>query len=122
MEWLATKKVLVVDDNDMLLVQKLTEKTWIQPQNIMTAQNGIQAVERAIKEMFDVIIMDIRMPEMDGITASKKIKSHYGENAPKIIAYTALDMKADRKLFAEIINKPMSQKGFSEKLLAVLNG
>lgn len=119
---MATKKVLVVDDNDILLAKIFTQQTGIRSQNIMTAQNGIQAVERATKEMFDVIIMDIRMPEMDGITASKKIKSHYGENAPKIIAYTALDMKADRELFAEIINKPMSQKGFSEKLLAVLNG
>jgi CheY-like chemotaxis protein len=66
--------------------------------------------------------MDIRLPGMDGITASKEINSYHGENAPKIIAYTALDMKENAELFAEIINKPMNQKGFSEKLLAVLNG
>ena len=88
----------------------------------MTAQSGIQAVEIATKEMFDVIIMDIRLPGMDGITASKEIKSYHGKYGPKIIAYTAMDMKENPDLFDGIIHKPMSQKNFSEKLLAVLNG
>jgi CheY-like chemotaxis protein len=58
-------------------------------ENIKVTENGRAAVELTKKEMFDLIVMDIRLPDMNGIDATKEIRSQYTRNTPKIIAYTA---------------------------------
>ncbi len=124
---LAAKRVLVVDDNihSCMLAQKFTEYVGIASHNITVVMNWISAVEEATKNKYDIIIMDVGMPGMDGIAASKEIKSHYSENKPKIIAYTAdllPNTQVDTEAFDEIIYKPTDKKRFSQTLFAVLNG
>lgn len=79
-------RVLVVDDSpdNRHLISRYLAKTGA---DVGTADNGIQGVRRALDEDFDIIIMDIQMPEMDGYAATEKLRSE-GYRRP-IIALTA---------------------------------
>lgn len=80
------KEVLIVEDNEVniLVLRKYLEKWKLK---ISLAQNGLLALESVQKAKFDLIFMDIHMPEMDGITATKKIRE-MNINTP-IIALSA---------------------------------
>ena len=91
-------KVLLVEDNPTN--QKITS-TILQRQGweIKCANNGKEAVEMAGKEAFDLILMDVQMPEMDGITATKIIRERekqLNKHTP-IIALTAHAFEEDRQ-------------------------
>ena len=127
MESLATKKVLVVDDNHIcgILTGKFIQLAWIDKKNIVIAKDGFEAVEKAKKELFDVIIMDIQLPGIDGIEASQMIKSYYGIHAPKIIWYTAgigFTKDTNPELFDAVVMKPVKQEELVQKLFCILKG
>ncbi|REG81912.1 response regulator [Algoriphagus antarcticus] len=109
-----SKKVLIVDNND--LNRKLFESLIGQFYSFEAVKNGVEAVQRASKEKFDLILMDIQMPEMDGITASKIIRRQAAHPCP-IIAITAYSPESTRKCFLEmgfddLITKPIRAKEF----------
>jgi two-component system, sensor histidine kinase and response regulator len=91
-------RVLVVDDNlvNQQVVRGVLKKKGIQ---VVLANNGIEAVNAisASDTIFDLILMDLEMPEMDGIEATKAIrKGNITPNIP-IIALTAQAMRGDRE-------------------------
>ncbi|MEK6481927.1 ATP-binding protein [Catalinimonas sp. 4WD22] len=104
--------ILLVDDaafNRMVLQQHLEEWWDLQADE---ASNGLEAIEKAQQKKYDLILMDIRMPEMDGLEASRRIREldeHYAK-VPIIVltADTSLTKvkEADAKLFNGIITKP----------------
>jgi CheY-like chemotaxis protein len=59
--------------------------------------NGIEAVESLRNRAYDVIFMDVQMPEMDGLEATRRIRQEWRENGPRIIAMTANAMPDDRE-------------------------
>ncbi|HNZ25910.1 MAG TPA: response regulator [Spirochaetota bacterium] len=92
-------KILLAEDNminQQFLTVLFTKKGW----NITTASSGKEALEKYQSETFDLILMDVEMSEMDGITATKKIreieKTTNNKRTP-IIALTAYAMKGDRE-------------------------
>lgn len=94
-------EVLIAEDNavNRKLLISLLNKNHIYPD---VAQNGLEAYEMSKEKNYDLIFMDVQMPVMDGITASKKIITHYKtqENIekarPTIIAVTANVLQEDR--------------------------
>jgi PAS domain S-box-containing protein len=91
-------KVLVAEDtpfNQKFILRLLDRWGW---QSVL-AGNGREALEQLEKDTFDVILMDIQMPEMDGLEATRSIREaekHSGGHIP-IIALTAHAMKGDRE-------------------------
>lgn len=87
--------ILVVEDNPVnrRLLVSLLNKNGHDPD---TAVNGVEAVEMAKEKHYDLIFMDLQMPEMDGISASKIIIEHYAEKRPKIVAVTANVLQEDQ--------------------------
>jgi CheY-like chemotaxis protein len=74
----------------------LTEKGHF----VDVARNGLEAVEKAEKKIYDVILMDIQMPEMDGIEATQRIREMEGtKRHTTIIAITAYALQGDRERF-----------------------
>lgn len=90
---LKNKKILVAEDNK---VNRMLVKKFLSSWNAQTyfAENGKEAVEKAQAESYDLILMDIQMPEMDGYEASQLLRQA-GNKVP-IIALTASTMTSDR--------------------------
>ncbi|MDX2765383.1 response regulator [Streptomyces europaeiscabiei] len=87
-----TIRVIVADDQAMVR-EAFTILLGAQPdiEVVATAENGTQAVEQAGNLTPDVIVMDIRMPNMDGIEATRRITSHLGTSA-KILILTTFNL------------------------------
>jgi len=90
-----TARVLVVDDlepNVKLLEAKLRAEYF----DVLGAYSGKEAVERALKDQPDIILLDVMMPGMDGFEACRIIKSTTETAHIPIVMVTALDQQADR--------------------------
>lgn len=82
------KIILVVDDylDTRKFMRFLIE---VHGHQVIEATNGLEAVESVRKEAPDMIFMDMSMPEMDGLTATRIIREMEGEHKIPIIAFTA---------------------------------
>jgi len=82
-------RILVAEDNpfNKMLIEKLLDKFGFT--NYLYAENGNQVLDILRTEPVDLVLMDIQMPEKDGVTTTKEIHELYGNNRPKIIALTA---------------------------------
>ncbi len=118
------KRVLLVEDNDMnrFIARRSLEFLGFE---IIEAPNGQIAIDRASKETFDLILMDIQMPVMDGITATRILRGELKLTTP-IIALTANAFKQDIDLYLktgmnEFITKPYDEQDLFLKLGQVLD-
>lgn len=112
-------KILLVEDNpiNLRLAQLILEKLGFQPDQ---ALNGFEAVEAVRSRPYDILLMDIQMPGMDGIQATKAIRREFGEQHV-IIAMTANAMEGDRERYMsegmdDYISKPFSYARLQERL------
>lgn len=111
-------RVLIVDDieNNRLLLQETLSQLNI---DHIDACDGLEAVKLSKKHHFDLVIMDIRMPKMNGYQATRVIQEN--DNPPPIIALTA-SVVADsedakhRHLFAGYLQKPLDKQIFINEL------
>ncbi|MBS1503380.1 MAG: response regulator, partial [Bacteroidetes bacterium] len=103
-------EILIAEDNP--INQKLTvhilSKMGYRPD---VACNGHDAIEMAAKKRYDMILMDVQMPEMDGLEATRFIRAHMTEQ-PVIVAMTANAMPEDREIclkagMNDYLSKPM---------------
>ena len=62
-----------------------------------TVANGIEALQSLERKHYDVVLMDVRMPEMDGLEATRLIRQHWPDKGPKVIAITAYAIDGDRE-------------------------
>ncbi|WP_172253382.1 PAS domain S-box protein [Saccharibacillus deserti] len=103
--------VLIAEDhpvNRRLLEQMLTKFGCV----CDLAVNGREAVEAALLRRYDLVFMDIQMPEMDGLAAALRIREHYGDEEPVIVAVTAFTERENRERCREagmrdFIGKPL---------------
>jgi CheY-like chemotaxis protein len=101
--------ILVAEDNviNQKVATKILNKLGYHPD---IAQDGYQALEMTEKKAYDLILMDVQMPKLDGLEATKMIRNRGGKQ-PVIIALTANAMKGDKEEFLGIgmddyISKP----------------
>lgn len=107
-------RILVAEDNPMnlLLIRKILERTGAK---VTVANNGQEAVQAVQQDLFDIVLMDIQMPEMDGIEATQYIRRHIASKRQlPILAVTANAMDGDReKYFAAgmdgYVSKPIDK-------------
>jgi CheY-like chemotaxis protein len=104
-------RILIVEDNmdSFKLVRFVLEKNGYE---ILLAMNGRDGVNAADKQLPDLIIMDLAMPEMDGWTATRLIKGNVRTSSIPLIALTAHALPGDRQRAMdagcdEYIAKPM---------------
>lgn len=118
MRAIANKNILVVEDsldNQMLIEFYLTKNKA----NVVFANNGQEGVEAALKGNFDLILMDIQMPILDGYAATEELRRH-GVAIP-IIALTGYAMKEDQdKCLRAGCNEFLAKPIHKDKLLSTL--
>jgi GAF domain-containing protein/CheY-like chemotaxis protein len=90
-------RILLAEDN--VVNQKLALRLLQQMgYRADLAGNGIEAIESIERQPYDVVLMDVQMPEMDGLEASRRITAKYAPGArPRIVAMTANAMQGDRE-------------------------
>ncbi|WDE00082.1 response regulator [Thalassomonas actiniarum] len=110
------KRILLAEDNAMnrQIIVELLSDVGI---NVILAENGLQAIELLSEHKVDAILMDIQMPVMDGIEATKQIRRQTQWQAIPIIALTASAMRGDKEKglaigMSDYLTKPV----FSDKL------
>ncbi len=115
------RKILLVEDN--VINQKVALRILSQfGYTADTALNGAEALKALEKEQYDLILMDIQMPIMDGISATRSIRDRFGPEIPYIIAVTANVTSEDRKNCYEAgMNDFVSKPIRSELLAAAIN-
>nr|WP_294944573.1 hybrid sensor histidine kinase/response regulator [uncultured Mucilaginibacter sp.] len=91
--------ILVAEDNliNQKMILRVLEKLGFQP---ALATNGAEAIAMLDKQFYDVILMDVQMPDMDGLDATRYIRQHHAKQ-PVIIAMTANAMLEDREICME---------------------
>lgn len=109
-------KILVVEDNEMnmQLVEYLLEEGGFQ---ILKATSGEDALQIANSDIPDLILMDIHLPGMDGLTVVREMKNTEKTRRIPILALTAHAMRGDKDRFLEAgcdgyISKPIDVKTF----------
>ncbi|TAE70265.1 MAG: response regulator [Bacteroidetes bacterium] len=113
--------ILVVDDNSVnrKVVSEILKKYKC---NILEANSGKEAIEKVQKNDFDLILMDIQMPDLDGVQTTYQIRNLLLKKIPPIIALTAYSMKEDRQKFLnqgfdDYLSKPIHAKKLVEKVI-----
>jgi PAS domain S-box-containing protein len=115
-------QILLAEDN--LINQKLAERVLeIFGYTIDIAENGKQAIEMMLEKQYDLILMDVMMPDVDGLEATRKIREIIPESMqPVIIAVTANALKGDRELcldagMNDYISKPINTQELRDLLV-----
>lgn len=111
-------RVLIVDDaaDNRTIVSIYLDKMGL---DYEVAENGMQGVDKALKEKFDVILMDIQMPELDGFEAVQLLRDR--NYSGPIIALTAHAMKGDKEKclmrgFNDYLSKPLSKDSLRQTI------
>ncbi len=112
--------ILVAEDNDS---NYFLVETMLSNHNLARARNGIEAVKLAQSKIYNVILMDIRMPEMDGLEATRNIRKF--DTKTPIVALTANSFDSDREAALEAgctayLAKPVRQKDLTALLTKLI--
>lgn len=114
-------RVLVVDDDP--LVRKAMARTF-KRHHVTTAENGRAATEEIERNKPDIIISDLKMPEMDGIELANKIQERWPELASRIVfvSGTASEIERARQIAPQqpLLTKPVSNKALEQRIAEVL--
>lgn len=119
------RDILVVDDNAInrqLAVYLLKKGGY----NVFEADSGKQAFEFLTNHSPDVILLDIQLPEIDGIEVLRRIRENVVTREMKVIALTAYTMRGDKERFEAAgfdgyLPKPIEPKTFANQILEIYN-
>ncbi len=122
----AQLRILLVEDNP---VNQMLTMSMLQKLGAMAdlARDGEEAVEKVRAGGYDLVLMDLQMPRMDGLSATRAIRGMTGIRQPRIVALTANAMESDRQACVDagmddFLSKPFQAAELQDKLDAVAAG
>ncbi len=117
--FLPGKRILLVEDNEM---NRLVVKMILKPYNVQVTEvvNGKQAVSTLLQESFDLVLMDVQMPVMDGLEATRLIRRDISSTLP-IIALTASAIRTEKEAcygagMNDFLAKPFDERDLLNQL------
>lgn len=118
------KRILLAEDHPVT-ARVMSEELNLLGYEVNVAKNGIEAVEMAMTELPDLIIMDIRMPDLDGLQAAAQIRRNPKTNGIPILAATAKAMTGDQESClangcTDYIAKPFTHKELETAIRRIL--
>jgi two-component system, OmpR family, alkaline phosphatase synthesis response regulator PhoP len=123
---MATKRILIIDDEETIqtVVQfgiKITAG-W----DVLTASSGLKGIETAQAEQPDMILLDVMMPDMDGIATFKALQAHAETQQIPVIFLTAKAQTAEKRQFNDlgvsgVITKPFNSLDLPEQIAKILH-
>jgi PAS domain S-box-containing protein len=119
-ELISTISIAIAEDNPLnqLLLKSIFNKTQI---NYAIVGNGQELIDLILKERFDIVLLDVQMPIMDGIETIKAIRNNYKSDIP-VIALTANASKEDERNYLDLgMNGVLSKPFIQDELFALIN-
>jgi two-component system cell cycle response regulator DivK len=118
-------KILLVEDNEMnrdMLSRRLTKRGF----TVTIAVDGQEGIARALADSYDLILMDLSLPEIDGCAATRRLRAEPQTSRTPIIALTAHAMAGDRERALEAgcddyDTKPVELERLLGKMQTLLN-
>ncbi|HTQ78543.1 MAG TPA: response regulator, partial [Thermoanaerobaculia bacterium] len=125
---LAGAKILVADDNEVnVMVLSAFLRKW--GVEVDVAANGRQAVDRTAERAYDLVLMDLRMPEMDGYAATRTIRARADARLPALpILAISTAVRSDQKRdldavgFTDFLSKPVDPDALFAMLVRYIRG
>jgi CheY-like chemotaxis protein len=123
---MTSKRILIIDDEETIqtVVQFGIKMTagW----EVLTAGSGSLGIQTAQTEKPDAILLDVMMPEMDGIATFKALQSHADTEHIPVILLTAKAQTAEKRQFSElgvsgVITKPFNSLDLPEQISKILH-
>ncbi|MDD1750347.1 MAG: PAS domain S-box protein [Methanothrix sp.] len=118
----APLRILLAEDNEVnqLVMLKMLKRLGYRAD---IAANGIEAIQAMERQPYDIVLMDVKMPEMDGLQAARIIRKLWPQG-PKIVAITAYALQGDRERcleagMDEYVSKPVKMEELAEVLANV---
>ncbi len=121
-----SKKILIVEDNPQnMKVELMTLRPY--GYTLLQATNGEEALQIAMRDKPDLIIMDIQLPKMSGLEVIERLRKMPGFNHLPIIAVTAYAMKGDKEKVIEAgcdayLSKPINTRELPKVVAEMLSG
>lgn len=120
------KRVLIVEDNPQSL-ELITELVQAEGHAVITAMNGNEALAIARAQFPDLILMDIQLPGVDGLTVTQRLKAEPGTKEIPVIGISAHALRDDVQRAIEAgcvayLPKPLDTRRFLDLLTRVLGG
>jgi CheY-like chemotaxis protein len=119
------KKVLIVDDEEFVrqLIQIKLKFCGI---DTVEAENGVEAIEKALSEKPDMILLDIMMPKMNGFEACQRLKANKDTAHIPIVMLTArgdpsAKERGENAGALDYLTKPFSPQKLAERIIEILN-
>jgi CheY-like chemotaxis protein len=115
-------RILLAEDNpvNQKLARRLLERMGYL---VDLAENGLEAIESLDRTDYDLVLMDVQMPELDGLDATRRIRARWPERPVRIVAMTANAMEGDRETcLAAGMDDYLSKPIRPEELATVLAG
>jgi CheY-like chemotaxis protein len=114
-------RILLAEDNlvNQKVAQRMLERLGYRPD---MAANGLEALQALDRQVYDVVLMDVQMPEMDGVEATAHIRQHWqSARQPWIIALTANAVQGDRERYLaggmdDYLSKPVRIESLMDAL------
>ena len=118
------KRILIADDDpDIIdLLEVYFKGAGFQ---VTATVNGKDALQKAETEKFDLVLLDVMMPYIDGYHVASEISSRLGSEAPKIIIMTSRDVASEKGIAllsgaSDVVQKPFTLDELDAKIKAVL--
>ena len=114
------QKVLVAEDNvtNQKVILSMLKRLGIPAQAVSNGREALRALEC---QHYDLVLMDVMMPEIDGLQATRIIRRRWPDNGPKVVAVTAYALKGDRERCLEAgmddyLSKPVKMEELKKVL------
>jgi CheY-like chemotaxis protein len=121
-----TKRILIIDDEETIqtVVQFGIQMTagW----EVLAASSGLTGIQTAQTEKLDAILLDVMMPDMDGIATFKKLQTHPATEQIPVILLTEKAQTAEKRQFNDlgvsgVITKPFNSLDLPEQIARILH-
>ncbi|MBI5883967.1 MAG: response regulator transcription factor [Elusimicrobia bacterium] len=118
---MADRKRILIADDDPDLVDLLKMDLTHQGYDILIAMNGKEALQMAMSEKVDLVLLDVMMPYIDGYHVAYEVTSKLGSGAPMIVLMTSRDTSREKGIAimsgaAEVFQKPFEMEALHKKL------
>jgi DNA-binding response OmpR family regulator len=123
---MADKKRILVADDDPDLLDLLKMDLGFQGYDILAAANGKDALQLAVNEKVDLILLDVMMPYIDGYHVAYEVTNKLGSKAPCILIMTSRDTQREKGIAmmsgaTEVIQKPFEMGVLHSKIAELLD-